>query len=134
MTRLAAILTCLALVGCDAEGARVQAVEVGPEFTLAPGESVSVKAADMKVRFVAVIEDSRCPKNLTCIWAGQVKVQLEVQVASQAASPMEIVEGTTAPAGEYRVTLVRVGPEPLNGAEIAPQDYRATLKVERPNR
>ena len=64
----------------------------------------------MKVRFVAVTEDSRCPRDVTCIWAGEVKVQLEIQESSKAASKVEILEGASTVAGAYRVTVVRVEP------------------------
>ena len=85
----------------------------------------------MKVRFVAVTEDSRCPRDATCIWAGEVKVQLEIQQSSQVASQVEILEGGSTVAGVYRVTLVRVEPQPVSTARIAPQDYRATLKIDK---
>jgi hypothetical protein len=89
-----------------------------------------VKAAKMEVRFVAVTEDSRCPRDVTCIWAGEVKVQLEILETAKAASQVEVLEGGSTVAGEYRVTLVRVEPQPMSTARIAPQDYRATLKMD----
>jgi hypothetical protein len=45
--------------------------------------------------------------------------------------PGEILEGGSTLAGAYRVTLVRVDPQPLSTARIAPQDYRATLKIDK---
>ena len=131
MIRVAAILTCLALAGCGAAPAQeLQAVDPGAEVTLAPRATAAVKNAEIKVTFVAVTEDSRCPRDVTCIWAGEVKVQLEVQQASQVASQVEILERGSTVAGKYRVTLVRVEPQPTSTARIAPQDYRATLKID----
>jgi hypothetical protein len=132
MTRLAAILTCLALASCGA--ARTQetkAVDLGAEVTLAPGTTASVKTTEMKVRFVGVTEDSRCPRDVECFWAGEVKVQLEIMQSSQLASQVEILEGGSTVAGGYRVTLVRVEPQPTSTAKIAPQDYRATVKIDK---
>jgi hypothetical protein len=132
MIRLAAIVSCLALMGCGAAPAREsQSAELGTPFTLAPGATVSVKSAAMKVTFVSVTEDSRCPRDVACIWAGEVKVQLEIQQASQAASQVEIPEGGSTVAGACRVTLVRIEPQPASTARIAPQDYRATLRVDK---
>ncbi len=82
------------------------------------------------MQFIAVTEDSRCPRDVTCIWAGEVKVQLEIHESGKAASQIEILEGGSTVAGEYRVTLVRVEPQPMSTARIAPQDYRATLKID----
>ncbi|HKE96834.1 MAG TPA: hypothetical protein VKB34_21180 [Povalibacter sp.] len=128
---LAAILTLLALAGCGAARSQEsQAVDLGAEVTLAPGATAAVKAAGMKVRFVAVTEDSRCPRDTTCVWAGEVKVQIEIQQSSHSAPPVEMLEGGTTQAGGYRVTLVRVEPQPVSTTRIAPQEYRATLRVD----
>ena len=132
MIRLAAILMSIVFAGCGAAPSQaLQSVELGAQFTLAPGTSVSVKAAKMEVRFVAVTEDSRCPRDVTCIWAGEVKVQLEILETAKAASQVEVLEGGSTVAGEYRVILVRVEPQPMSTARIAPQDYRATLKIDK---
>ena len=132
MTRLAALLTCLALAGCGAAADReMQTVDLGAQATLAPGAAVSLKTTGMTVRFVAVTEDSRCPRDVTCVWAGEVRARLEIQESSQAASQLELLEGGSTVAGGCRVTLVRVEPQPTSTARIAPQDYRATLKLDK---
>ncbi len=43
---------------------------------LALGETVTL--ADRRIEFVTVLEDSRCPKDVTCVWAGQAKVVLAI--------------------------------------------------------
>jgi hypothetical protein len=132
MTRLAALLTCLALAGCGAMADReTQAVDPGTEITLAPGAAVSVKTTGLTLRFVAVTEDSRCPRDLTCVWAGEVRALLEIRESSRAASRLELLEGGSTVAGGCRVTLVRVEPQPTSTAKIAAQDYRATLKLDK---
>jgi len=130
MKRLAAILTCLALAGCAGAASQTQAAEPAIEVTLAPGETAPVKSAGMKVRFVAVTEDSRCPRDTTCIWAGEVKVQIEI-VRLTRVNSVEIPAGGNTVAGDYRVSVVRVEPQPTSTAPIAPQDYRATFKIEK---
>jgi len=130
MTRIACILMCLALAACGAAPVpQARTVAVGAEVTLAPGEVVLVKTAELAVRFVAVSEDSRCPRDVTCVWGGEVKVQLEIQLAAQAASQVEVRAGDSTMAGAYRISLVQVEPRPVTGANIAPQNYRATLKI-----
>jgi uncharacterized lipoprotein YmbA len=131
MKRLAAALACLVLAGCGtAPAEQARTVELGIEATLAPGSTVAVKGTALNVRFVSVSEDSRCPKDVNCIWAGEVRVQLEIQLA-QDVSRVEFLEGGTKASGPYRVMLVRVEPQPTSKARVAPQDYRATLKIER---
>jgi hypothetical protein len=129
MARIAALLTCLALAGCRAAISQTQSIDPGTEVTLTPGTTVFVKGARMQVRFVAVSEDSRCPSDVTCIWAGEVKITLMIAV-SKVASQVEILEGGSTAAGAYRVTLLRVEPQRTSTARIAPRDYRATLKID----
>jgi len=132
MTRFAVILTCLTLAGCSAARPQeAKPVNLGVEGTLARGASISSKGGEVEVRFVAVTEDSRCPRDVTCVWAGQVKIQLEIHESSKAASMVEVLEGGSTDAGDYRVTLVGVEPQPLSTVKIAPQDYRATLKIDK---
>jgi hypothetical protein len=131
-TRIAAIVMCLALAGCGAPRAQqTKTVAPGAQVTLAPGAGVSVKDAQLEVRFVAVTEDSRCPADVTCIWAGEIKAQIEIRQNSQPASRVEILEGGSTVAGGYRVTVVRVEPQRVSSAPVAPQDYRVTMNVDK---
>jgi hypothetical protein len=51
---------------------------VNPEnkINISLGETITIENHQLK--FVKVLEDSRCPKEVTCIWAGRAKVQVEV--------------------------------------------------------
>jgi hypothetical protein len=40
------------------------------------GQTVNVKNATIK--FVKVLEDSRCPKDVTCVWEGRARVLVEM--------------------------------------------------------
>lgn len=40
------------------------------------GETIAIKGVSIK--FIEVVEDSRCPKGVTCIWAGRAIVKVEV--------------------------------------------------------
>ena len=43
---------------------------------VAKGETVKIKGVSIK--FLEVVEDSRCPTEVTCIWAGRAIVKVEV--------------------------------------------------------
>jgi hypothetical protein len=131
MTRFAAVLMGFALAGCAAAPAQdTQKVEVGSDFTMAPGSVTSIGGTGLSIRFMAVTEDTRCPRDTTCVWAGEVKVQLEIRQPAQAAALVEIAEGGSTAAGEYRLTVLKVEPLPTSTAKIAPRDYRATLRTD----
>jgi len=56
--------------------AQEQPAKVSFESLLSPGEFLSFE--NKSIRFKEVISDSRCPKDVTCIWAGEAKVLVEV--------------------------------------------------------
>ncbi len=45
------------------------------------GKSIVLKGVSIK--FIEVLEDSRCPTDVTCIWAGRAIVRVEVTVNGQ---------------------------------------------------
>jgi hypothetical protein len=129
MRRVAVILALLALTGCSTlRPEQTKSVLAGAEVTLAVGEAVTVKGSTVKIRFVGVSEDSRCPRDVNCIWAGEAKVRLDIHVRTQ--TRVEIPEGGSTVAGPYRVTLLRLEPQPVSNARTAAKDYRATLKID----
>src|SRR3954470_22707819 len=130
MTRIAALLTCLMLTACVAAESRPP-VPVGADFTLAPGESAAIEGASISVRFVAVTDDSRCPTDTTCVWAGEVRVKIEVLEHAKVPRQLEVKPGETTDVAGLPLTLLRVDPQPLSTAKISAQGYRATLRVGR---
>jgi len=47
-------------------------------ITLKEGQNKFVKELGMNVTFKKVVEDSRCPKDVNCVWEGAATVELEV--------------------------------------------------------
>jgi hypothetical protein len=45
--------------------------------SLAIGEEQSI-AAETRLRLLRVVNDSRCPKDVQCIWAGEVTLEFEL--------------------------------------------------------
>jgi hypothetical protein len=128
MIRVAAILVCLALTACAA-GTPRKSVAPGDTVTLGVGEAVPVKGTSTSLRFVGLIEDSRCPRDTTCIWAGEVKVRIEFLERSVTSRQSELKLGEGVESGGVRVTLEGVEPQPMSNARISAQGYRATFSV-----
>ncbi len=53
--------------------------ELDKDFKLKQGESAFFKSDNMKVIFVNITEDSRCPSEANCFWEGQVTALLRVE-------------------------------------------------------
>ncbi|GGG24140.1 hypothetical protein GCM10011344_26120 [Dokdonia pacifica] len=54
-------------------------------FELGLGEHQQINAVE--VTFLEVMEDSRCPKDVDCIWAGQAKIK--VRIVEKGLKPIE---------------------------------------------
>ena len=98
-------------------------------FTLAFGNRARVEHSDVRVRFAAVLEDSRCPADVRCIQAGRARVRLEV---TQGGRPVSIElstdpEASMGSAGGVTWELQAVTPYPTAGRERRDRDYVLTL-------
>jgi hypothetical protein len=104
-------------------------------LTLALRQSMPVRGTDFTLSFDDVVEDSRCPKGVTCIWEGDAAIK--IRLTSPKAAPADYVLHTSsrfeqkAEHGGLKVTLMAVMPYPVADAPIRRQDYRVTLSIER---
>ncbi|MCT2401040.1 hypothetical protein [Novosphingobium mangrovi (ex Huang et al. 2023)] len=79
-----------------------------------------------KVTPLAILEDSRCPMNARCVWAGQVRLRIRVDLGSGSRT-MEITSGEPIQVADGKLDLVTVQPDKLagrNGGTIEPASYR----------
>jgi hypothetical protein len=107
------------------------------EFVLQGEQQAVVGAADLRLRFTGVAEDSRCPTKVECFWTGQARIVIAVQ--SGRSEPTDVEFNTnpapgqnrqTVPVGDYVVELKSLDPYPETPDESIPlADYRATLLV-----
>ncbi len=109
-----------------------------PVFVLAGGQQVTVADSALTVRFDRVLEDSRCPAQVDCVWAGQARIALVVQSGGAPPQTVELstypasdATGPTAGVGMHSVTLRALDPYPQSPQDSpALQDYRATISID----
>ena len=121
----------LFLTGWMPQSCDTKEVALSHEFKLKVGQEVKVHEAGIKVSINAVVEDSRCPTGVQCIWAGNGKVSVRLSKDKREAVSVEL--NTTEPKSStyegYEVRLVRLDPYPKDGSTISKDDYVATLMV-----
>ena len=104
------------------------------------GKSVSVQIhtekkvanAGIRIKFVEMVEDSRCPTGTTCIWAGSAKVKIEVRNGRGPAQTFELNTGispSVAKFGGYDIRLMGLTPKPAVNIRINRNGYVATFEV-----
>jgi len=83
---------------------------LGPSSGPGRGPSSGSGGADLRVRPLAVLEDSRCPRDVTCIWAGRLR--LRVALIPGGEIELTLSEPHALPEGAGTLTLVAAAPEP----------------------
>ena len=106
----------------------------GQQFAIKVGQELKLADADLQVKFVAVSQDSRCPADVNCVWAGQAEVVLNVKhnnctSALTLTLPKNNQASDEGKAGGFRLKLVKLDPYPRTDQKISPNDYRASLIV-----
>ncbi|MDP2919910.1 MAG: hypothetical protein Q8O43_06815 [Dehalococcoidia bacterium] len=129
------LLICLALVSSivACKSATTPGAQLGREFTLAIGQSADISGGRLSIKFLDVTEDSRCPKNVTCIWEGRVTCSIELTKDSQKKTVSLTQPGLSdAAAGQsldgYTAKFT-VEPYPEAGKQITKNDYRLQMTV-----
>lgn len=90
----------------------------------------SVKALNMTVTALEVVEDSRCPTGVQCIQAGTVRVRVRV-TSGLGTSEQVIALGGTMTTEAESVKLVAVAPYPTAAMGPRAPDYRFTFELSR---
>lgn len=67
-----------------------------PQIGMAIPLGTTIEIEDLLIEFVEVLEDSRCPKDVQCVWAGQAKVKLSVTESGMDPEFVELVFGSRA--------------------------------------
>lgn len=129
-------LTALLFVLLASCAVAAQTARVGREFRLKAGRVVTLDGGGLRVRFVRVESDSRCPVDVDCVWAGNAEVLVEVGgrgwrgrktlSLNTNAGPERPGEGSY---GRYTLKLVSLSPQPRSKRKIPAGQYTATLLV-----
>jgi hypothetical protein len=80
-----------------------------------------------KVTVLKVLEDSRCPMEARCVWAGRVRAEVRIELGGST-TDRELVSNTPLPVADGALELIGVMPPTSTQRKIAPKDYRFALK------
>ena len=107
----------------------------GAQFQLKVNQTTYLESDSIKVKFLNVTADSRCPSDVTCIWQGEVKIFVNIIKNSQTLGNFSL----TSRAGDkdlatqvfdgYSIQLVKVEPYPTSGTKILYSDYVGTFVI-----
>lgn len=119
------------VTGCATVETAVVA-DPGTTFSLAVGKTAVVNGSNTRLTFTRVTEDSRCPTDVVCVWAGDAKIELTI---SREGSPVDTkVVSVTSPnnevvSGDLRIRFVGLAPVPKSSEPSGSRAYVAQLVV-----
>ena len=137
------LLCVVAMVGCEsrpidtlskASSNKIQLSELGEQFELPIGQTVTFEKEGLSIRFESVPMDCRCPADVLCIWAGYASMVLKANELNHEAditlSTATLAE-QTASFFSYTVELVELTPYPISDQQTDPTAYKAVLIVKK---
>lgn len=126
MRNVLLILAPLALAACatSLDTPIVDAEVVRDQGPVAVGEAL--RLGDVYVTPITVVEDSRCPDDVQCVWQGTVKVETRIDGAGWRETQIVEWQKPTWVRG-HRIVLDRVLPDPHSGHRITLEDYRLSF-------
>ncbi|WP_461302153.1 hypothetical protein [Aureisphaera sp.] len=89
----------------------------------------TVTLGEVSITFVKVLEDSRCPKYVNCMWAGQARIEVMISEKGKDTITKEITLGANEASSKnktffkkdnYFIKVMALNPYPEDGKEKEP--------------
>lgn len=134
--QLRALMLACAIVASASACASVEptvAVQPGETFSLPVGKTATINGSGTRITFRELREDSRCPTDVTCVWAGDAKIEV---IISRNGSPEDTKLISLNPpnnvvtSGDLQIRFVGLAPVPRQ-SDKTPREYVAQLVVNR---
>ena len=127
---VAILISFSVFVSCGSSPKEITA-NLGENVNIKIGQSVSIAGEELKLKFVEVVADSRCPTGVTCIWQGEVTCLVEITYRGSVFSKVLTQSGGEPAKSDFESYGIAFGiePYPAAGKEIKDSDYRLQVEV-----
>lgn len=123
-TILALLLTIIFGTFLQAQTNQKITVQINHQKTLAKNK--------LTIKFVSLLEDSRCPTDTNCIQAGNARIQIEVRKVGSRAKTFDLNTNDNPRAvsfAGYTIKLLDLNPKPATNIRINRNGYEAIFNV-----
>jgi Zn finger protein HypA/HybF involved in hydrogenase expression len=106
--------------------------QTAERVVLRVGKQKKLSRSKLTIKFVSLVEDSRCPEGANCIWAGNASIKVKVSNARGESKIFTLNTNTGAKGdtlGGYQFNLESLTPHPKTNIRINPSGYTATFSV-----
>jgi hypothetical protein len=122
-----------AALGCATMEPTIPA-EPGVAFELPVGKTAALNGNGARITFKQVKEDSRCPTDVTCVWAGDAHIELTIS-RNGLSDDTKVLSlspaNSEARSGDIQIRFVGLTPVPRQADGNGPRAYVAQLVVSR---
>ena len=111
---------------------KAEVIRLGQEFELKINQEAAIEGEGLAVVFESVVEDSRCPEGVDCIWSGNAKIRIRSSKQKHAPAPVELntdVGPKSSSYLDYEIKLVALKPRPKAGKPVLSNEYKAALII-----
>lgn len=101
------------------------------QATVTVNQQKKFSRSKLKIKFISV-EDSRCPTDTNCVWAGNAKVTIKVTNRKGESKTFELntnLQPQSVKFDGYEIKLGEVAPHPKSNIRINPSGYNAVFIV-----
>ena len=102
------------------------------QFQLKVNQTESLESDTIKVKFLNVTSDSRCPTDVTCVWEGEAKIVVNIIKNGQDLGDFNL----TSRAGQnnqafdgHQIQITKIDPNPISNKKIPLSDYIVTFII-----
>lgn len=101
-------------------------------FTLKIGQSATISEENIEIELIEIIGDSRCPKDVTCIWAGVASCHISLTHDGKSYSLVlnqpGLSEQTSEPFIDY-ILVYDILPYPSEKEKVDFKDYKLNIEI-----
>ena len=111
---------------------KAEVIRLGQEFELKINQEAIIEGEGLAVVFESVLEDSRCPEGVDCVWSGNAKIRIRSGKQKQTPATIELntdVESKSSSYLNYEIRLIALKPRPKADKPVQPNEYRAILII-----
>jgi len=133
------LLLLFVFISCDAILNPV--ANLDEPFWLEFGQVKVLPPDNLRIEFRQLLEESRCPSDVICVWEGRARIGLLLQTPADSIQVELLLPGFATQADTlahqpvdtlgYRMTLMQLDPYPNTQRRPQNSDYKALLKISR---
>jgi len=102
------------------------------EFQLKFNQTAVIRSEALEIKFLNITEDSRCPSDVVCIWAGQATAIIGILKGDRNLGNFNLTIGANENLAVknfdgYSIKLIKVEPYPISTLKIELSEYTAVL-------